>query len=172
MEQKIICIKKFPLKDTDTNFLKKVFLVIKMIFYHDFQGDTSDTNIIFGAWIQYNLGVSRWPPCGASESPHFLHTKPEAHANAWPNIRPKPKKIRQKYLNECHLIIKGTFRHERKTSMINYSYDRKIILPAFFIIFSGQLTHTLRIYLDLHGGLKDLTVDQIRVIVRFRQDRQ
>ena len=110
--------------------------------YHDYQGDTNDTNIIFGAWIQYNLGVSRWPPCGASESPHFPLTKPEARANAWPNTRPAPKKIKQKYLNEFQLIIKGTFRHERKTSMISYSYDRKMILPALFIIFSGQFTHS------------------------------
>ena len=94
------------------------------------------------SFLAHNLGVTRWPPCGASESLHFPLTKPEARANAWPNTRPAPKKIKQKYLNEFQLIIKGTFRHERTTSMISYSYDRKMILPALFIIFSGQFTHS------------------------------
>ena len=35
----------------------------------------------------------------------------------------------------CQLVIKGTFRHGRKTSKIRFSYDRKMIWPPFLLLF-------------------------------------
>ena len=57
----------------------------------------------------------------------------------------RAQKVQTKLLEQlslCQLIIKGTFRHERKTSKIRYNYDRKMIRPPFFIIFSGLFTQT------------------------------
>ena len=58
---------------------------------------------------------------------------------------PRAKKDQTKVLEQlslCQLIIKGTFRRERKTSKIRYNYDRKMIRPPFFIIFPGLFTQT------------------------------
>ena len=74
----------------------------------------------------------------------------------WPRAQKDQTKVLER-LSLSQLIIKGTFRHGRKISKIRYNYDRIMIRPPFFIIFSGLFTQSLKISLDLGGGSKDLT---------------
>ena len=56
----------------------------------------------------------------------------------WPRAQKDQTKVLER-LSLSQLIIKGTF---RQISKIRYNYDRKMIRPPFFIIFSGLFTQT------------------------------